>query len=124
MDNRTADHGSASESGESPTDALSPGVAPILPPQSNAATPTFGFHLIFQWARRNRFLKATVALIVLIVGAWLLGRHLYAWHHLDAGKRDLARDHCASALEHFQAALTIWPDDAATQVLAARAARR
>jgi tetratricopeptide (TPR) repeat protein len=74
--------------------------------------------------RRNRFLKAAIALLVLIVGAWMLARQLYGWHHFDAGKRELARDHCRPALEHFQAALVIWPDDATTQFLAARASRR
>lgn len=74
--------------------------------------------------RRKRLLVAAVALAVAgLLAAWG-GRHLWAYRHSRAAERALARYRPAEALGHLQKALKVWPDSAATHLLAAQAARR
>jgi tetratricopeptide (TPR) repeat protein len=73
---------------------------------------------------RRRLVTVLLACAVLVVGVWLLSWRVYGWYHLSAGKKALAVDHCRPGLEHFQAALTVWPGDPQVLFFAARAARR
>jgi tetratricopeptide (TPR) repeat protein len=75
-------------------------------------------------AKPGRFLFLTLVFLFLAFGVWVLSWRAYGWHHYLAGKRSLAVDQCREALDHFQQSLSIWPDDAGTLFLAARAARR
>jgi tetratricopeptide (TPR) repeat protein len=63
-------------------------------------------------------------LLVLGVTLWFLGWRVYGWYHLNAGKTALEHDRMRIALEHLQAAHTVWPDDPEVLFLLARAARR
>lgn len=72
----------------------------------------------------RRLLGLVFVGVVLGVGIWIGSRHVHGWRHLAAGKHELRVDHARTAFEHFQKCLEIWPDDPATLLLAARAARR
>lgn len=124
MDDRAADHGTAL--GSSDTHAHEAIQVETKSAQRRFAA--FSFSPL-QWTRgawthRARLLKLALAVLVLGIAVWMLSRQAYGWHHLTAGKRELARDHCRQALDHFQSALAVWPEDSGTLFLAARAARR
>src|ERR1017187_6604151 len=115
MDDLAADHRTA-------LDPHHPPEGSAVPSQTTSCNGRFAETL--RRACQGRFIRLAIALIVLGLGIWLLSRQAYGWHHLEAGKRELAADHFPPALQHFQAALAIWPDDAATLFLAAGAPRR
>jgi tetratricopeptide (TPR) repeat protein len=74
--------------------------------------------------RRAAIFAATAAVLVLGVAAVLIGRQLWALHHLQAAQRDIDRWKFADAYAHLRHCVEVWPDDAETQFLAARTARR
>jgi tetratricopeptide (TPR) repeat protein len=74
--------------------------------------------------RRSRWLRILVAVVVVVVAAWLVSWRAYGWYHLLAGNRCLKADHCSEALTHFRAASAIWPTDETIYFLTARSARR
>lgn len=75
--------------------------------------------------RRFRRLLAILLLLSLSgVGAGLIGRQLWAAHHFRRGRAALERYHSQEASDHLRKCLTVWPHDAETLLLAARAARR
>jgi cytochrome c-type biogenesis protein CcmH/NrfG len=68
---------------------------------------------------------AIVGLLALIgLGIGVAGAYVWASYHLQAARAALQRYHTSEAVTHLRAALTIWPRDAETLLLAARAARR
>jgi tetratricopeptide (TPR) repeat protein len=73
---------------------------------------------------RSPLRRGAVAVLVLGIAAWIAGWNGYAWYHRALGTRSLEAGESQIALKHFQSALRVWPDDAATQLLAARAAWR
>ncbi len=77
-----------------------------------------------QAANPRRLVGLILAILVLAAGAWIVGWRAYGWYHLRAGNAALQVDHCRVALEHFQASLRVWPEDADVLLLTARAARR
>lgn len=112
------------ESADQKTAVANP--APLHSPSSWQRT-TQTLEAPFRWARltgpqRSTARRVAFALLVFAISAWLVSRQAYAWHHLLAGKRSLAADHSREALQHFQAALHVWPRDGSTHLLAARAA--
>ena len=68
---------------------------------------------------RWRIIAGVIALGLIGWAAW----HANAWRHLQSGKRALALHHHREAQQHFQSVLRVWPNDPATSLLAARAAR-
>jgi predicted Zn-dependent protease len=68
----------------------------------------------------------TIAVLLLLIGTGgsMAGMWLWASYHLRAGRTALERYHTAEAVQHLQAALSIWPRDPEALLLAARAARR
>jgi tetratricopeptide (TPR) repeat protein len=72
----------------------------------------------------RRLLVAGILLLLVGFGLACLGINLWAWYHFRAGRSALEHYHTHEALPHFQAALAVWPKDARTLLLAARAARR
>jgi tetratricopeptide (TPR) repeat protein len=75
-------------------------------------------------AHPRAVLRWALLLTVVCVGTWMISWRAFGWYHLSTGKGCLERSHCREALEHFQAALTVWPNDAHVLFLAARGARR
>lgn len=74
--------------------------------------------------RPGRCLAVAGLLLVIGAGAAVAGLASWATHHRRAGRAALERYHTDEAVPHLQAALTVWPRDAETLLLAARAARR
>jgi tetratricopeptide (TPR) repeat protein len=72
----------------------------------------------------GRFL-AIVALLALIgLGLGVVGRYLWAGHHLRAARVAVERYHHTEAEEHLRVCLRVWPNDPEVLLLAARTARR
>src|SRR5579884_439721 len=74
---------------------------------------------------RSRSLPALgfVLLVLAGTGVWG-GRRCLALYHLKAGRVALERYHLEEARPHLEAGLRLWPDNAETLLLLARAARR
>ncbi len=123
MDDRQADPASApivSENVGVPSANRRP---PSLGPSSSyLSAPILWCCNLFPHPRR--LARLALVLAVFATAAWLLSWRSYGWYHLYVGKRCLQADHFRDALHHFQRTLEVWPDDAALQFLAARAARR
>src|SRR5581483_3851495 len=76
---------------------------------------------------RRRPAAAAVTLGLLLLagyGAYRVGRHAWADGHYRAAQRELQARDFAAARADLAVCLAAWPDDAATHLLAARAARR
>jgi Tfp pilus assembly protein PilF len=71
-----------------------------------------------------RSLGIAVLLLVIATGIGIAGIWLWASYHLRAGRAAVQHYHTPEAVLHLQAALSIWPRDPETLLLAARAARR
>jgi predicted Zn-dependent protease len=82
------------------------------------------FLLAIRWLGRPRRLLGIGILALLVVGAVLLGRRLWAQHELQVGRELLAGYHPYEAWPHLEACLRLWPDKAEALLLLARAARR
>lgn len=83
----------------------------------------------FAWLRallRHPLRNLMVAALLLLIaaGGGIAGVWLWASYHLRLGRAALERYHTAEAVPHLQAVLAVWPHDAETLLLAARAARR
>jgi tetratricopeptide (TPR) repeat protein len=73
--------------------------------------------------RRRPGLLVLALAVLGVGGAWAFGA-LRAAHHYRAGRQALERYRPREALEHLEVCLGAWPRDAATRLLAARAARQ
>jgi tetratricopeptide (TPR) repeat protein len=74
---------------------------------------------------RNPWLWAGVVLISLAAGGFVLARpHVLAWYHLRAARWELQHYHNPQAVRDLQVCLSVWPQDPAVLLPAARAARR
>jgi Flp pilus assembly protein TadD len=74
--------------------------------------------------RRPRLLGGLLAgLAALAVAGAVLGRQLWARHHLQAARQALERYHAAEAQHHLDICRRVWPDDPETLLLCARTAR-
>jgi tetratricopeptide (TPR) repeat protein len=69
-------------------------------------------------------LSVLAVLLALAAAAGAAAPRLRAWYHYGAGQDALDRRAFAEAREHAAVCLAVWPDDARTRLLAARAARR
>jgi predicted Zn-dependent protease len=75
--------------------------------------------------RRPRLLLALgLVLLLLALSGVVAGRRLLAMHHLKTGRALLERYHHEEARPHLQASLRLWPRNAETLLLLARAARQ
>jgi tetratricopeptide (TPR) repeat protein len=63
-------------------------------------------------------------LLLLGVGGYFLGRQFWARQHLQQAREALQRRDFPEALSHLQRCLEVWPQDPASHLLAAQAARR
>jgi tetratricopeptide (TPR) repeat protein len=72
----------------------------------------------------SRSLMITALMVFIGAGSGVAGVWFWASYHLRMGRMALERYHTAEAVPHLQAALSIWPNDPETLLLAARAARR
>jgi Tfp pilus assembly protein PilF len=82
-----------------------------------------------RWARligpqRSGWRGLAVASLVVAIVAWFAFWQAYALRHWSSGNQQLQADRSSQALEHFQAALRVWPGNGPTLLAAARAARR
>lgn len=80
------------------------------------ALPVFG--------RSRSLLAWGLVLLVLAAGGVWAGRRCLAVYHLKSGRVALERYHPEEARPHLEASLRLWPDNAETLLLLARAARR
>ena len=71
----------------------------------------------------RRFWVWLVAAALLGGGAALAAPHLFAWHHLSAGRAAVERFHPDEARPQLDACLAVWPGCIEAHLLAARAAR-
>jgi tetratricopeptide (TPR) repeat protein len=69
-------------------------------------------------------LAATLVVVVIGLAGVLIGRQLWALHHLQAAQRDIDHWKFADAYGHLRRCVEVWPNDASTCFLAARTARR
>lgn len=83
--------------------------------------PRFFWRFRLSW---RRLLGLSILLLLLLPVMVLLGRHCWALHQLRTGRALLERYHQNEARPYLEACLRIWPDDAQTLLLLARAARR
>jgi predicted Zn-dependent protease len=68
---------------------------------------------------------AIAGLLVLISAAGVLaGRQIWASYHFKEAQRAVEQYHTATARQHLEACLKVWPQDPETLLLAARVARR
>ncbi len=75
--------------------------------------------------RRPARALAIVGLLAVIgLGCGIAGAYLWADYHVRAARAELDRYHTSKAIEHLKASLRVWPHDAETLILAARASRR
>jgi predicted Zn-dependent protease len=75
--------------------------------------------------RRPRLLLAPgLILLLLVLSGIAAGRHLLALHHLKIGRALLERYHPKEARPRLEASLRLWPGNAETLLLLARAARQ
>jgi tetratricopeptide (TPR) repeat protein len=72
----------------------------------------------------RRLAAAAALLAILGCAGWIGGWRVYGWYHRGTGNDLLLRNHCRDALGHYQAALTVWPDDPTLLLRATQAARR
>jgi Tfp pilus assembly protein PilF len=81
---------------------------------------------LFRFPRPRPLVLATglTLLAVFVGGAYLGGRHLWAWRHSAAAEAALARRDFSAAREHLARCLEVWPNSPRTHLLAARAARQ
>jgi tetratricopeptide (TPR) repeat protein len=70
--------------------------------------------------RRLAIVLGGLLALAIVAGA----PYLRAWYHYEAGQDALERRAFAEAREHAAVCLAVWPNDARTRLLAARAARR
>ncbi len=74
--------------------------------------------------RPARALAIAGLLAVIGLGCGIAGAYLWAAYHVRAARAELDRYHTSKAIEHLKAGLRVWPHDAETLILAARASRR
>src|SRR5262245_42932662 len=72
----------------------------------------------------GRFLAIVALLTLTGLGLGVVGRYLWAGHHLRAARVAVERYHHAEAEEHLRVCLRVWPNDPEVLLLAARTARR
>jgi tetratricopeptide (TPR) repeat protein len=76
------------------------------------------------WLRDPRIWGLLVLAGLVVSGIFLFSPRLQAWYHYCAARRDLECFHNPQAVRHLHVCLGIFPEDADTLLLAARAARR
>jgi tetratricopeptide (TPR) repeat protein len=73
--------------------------------------------------RRGRFWLTLGLAGLLVGGAWLAGRQMWAWYHWRAARLAIERFAGDDARQHLGCCLAVWPNSTATHVQATRAAR-
>jgi tetratricopeptide (TPR) repeat protein len=74
--------------------------------------------------RRRLQWMALVGVICIGFGGWVGGRHLWARHHFHSAEQAAQRTDFSQALDDYEKALKVWPDDIDVRFKAARVARR
>lgn len=87
------------------------------------ATPVSSGHR-FRFRLVRRWWMLLVLVSLLAVGGVVARPHVRAWHHRRAARLELQRYHTSEAIHHLLICRDIWPRDAETLLLSARAARR
>jgi predicted Zn-dependent protease len=74
--------------------------------------------------RRRGALALFLLALVIGVGGWLTGRHIWAEYHYRAARRALERYRLPEAQQHLDQCLQVWPSSFEVRLLAAQTARR
>jgi predicted Zn-dependent protease len=78
----------------------------------------------YLWRRPVVLVAVLLGLAVLGGVGYVVGRQAWAQWHLYRARQEMAKYHAGVARHHLDACLEVWPNDPATVLLAARAARQ